>query len=272
MTDTIAQLFAADFFVYALLAGVCLALACGPLGSFVVWRRMSFFGDTLAHSALLGVAIGLMTGGSPQLSIVTCSLVLALILTLLDRRPSISTDTLLGILSHGMLAVGVVFLALTGSVGVNLEAYLFGALLTIGGADLLWVVAVTVLAGLFLSAFWNDLLSITVHAELAEIEGVDVRRLELMLTVSIALIIAVAMKIVGVLLITSLLIIPPAAARRLADSPERMAGLAGLIGAVSVVSGLVLSFLADTPAGPSVVVVAMIFFVLLYILPGIGEA
>lgn len=260
MTSGFLELLTTDFVIYALLAGLALALVSGPLGSFIVWRRMSYFGDTLAHSSLLGVALGIIADINPQLSIILSCLLFATILALLDRKPSISTDTLLGILAHSTLALGVVMLALTESVRINLEAYLFGALLTINQTDLLWILAVVALAGVVLFRFWNKLLSVTVHAELARIEGVNVERLNLMLVLLVALTIAVSMKIVGVLLITSLLIIPPAAARRLAKTPEQMALLASGIGAASIFLGLFAAFYFDTPAGPSIVVVATCFF------------
>ncbi len=260
MNSTFLQLLMSDFVLYALVAGLSLALIAGPLGSFIVWRRMSYFGDTLAHSSLLGVALGIVGDINPQLSIIISCLVFAAILTMLDRKPSISTDTLLGILAHSTLALGIVLLALTDSVRINLEAYLFGSLLTINQLDLVWILAVVALASTVLYFYWNKLLSVTVHAELAKIEGVNVERLNLMLVMLIALTIAVSMKVVGVLLITSLLIIPPAAARRLAQTPEQMAFKASLIGAASIVLGLFAAFYLDTPAGPSIVVVATAIF------------
>jgi len=260
MNNTFLQLLMSDFVLYALVAGLSLALIAGPLGSFIVWRRMSYFGDTLAHSSLLGVALGIVGDINPQLSIIISCLVFAAILTVLDRKPSISTDTLLGILAHSTLALGIVLLALTDSVRINLEAYLFGSLLTINQLDLVWILAVVALASTVLYFYWNKLLSVTVHAELAKIEGVNVERLNLMLVMLIALTIAVSMKVVGVLLITSLLIIPPAAARRLAQTPEQMAFKASLIGAASIVLGLFAAFYLDTPAGPSIVVVATAIF------------
>lgn len=254
------ELITADFFVYALLAGMSLAAIAGPLGCFVVWRRMSYFGDTLAHSALLGVAIGLLTGSNLQLSIIVSSLLLAFLLSLLERRPDLATDTLLGILAHSALAIGVVFLALTQNIRINLEAYLFGSLLTITTNDLLWIlgIACVVLIGLFY--FWNSLLSATVHAEIAEIEGLNVKRLNMLLVIMVALTIAVAMKIVGVLLITSLLIIPPATARKFATTPEQMAIFASILGIASVVTGLLAAYIFNTPAGPTIVVLATGFF------------
>jgi zinc transport system permease protein len=251
MIDSMVLFFTTNFVLYALVAGISLALVAGPLGSFIVWRRMSYFGDTLAHSALLGIALGLLTDSNPQLSIIVSCLVFAFLLTLLDRRPSISTDTLLGILAHSSLALGIVVLALADSVRVDLEAYLFGALLTIGNADLIWVLVVVSLVAIVLSVFWN------------------VNRLNLILVLLIALTIAVSMKIVGVLLITSLLIIPPAAARSMASTPEQMAIRASIIGCVSVVLGLISAFYFDVPVGPSIVVVATLIFLAFYFYPSV---
>jgi len=269
MIDSMTLFFTTDFVLYALAAGISLSLVAGPLGSFIVWRRMSYFGDTLAHSALLGIALGLITDSNPQLSIIISCLLFAFILTLLDRRPSLSTDALLGILAHSSLALGIVVLALADSVRVDLEAYLFGALLTIGNVDLIWILLVSTVVAIVLYWFWNDFVSITVHAEIAEIEGANVKRLNLILVLLIALTIAVSMKIVGVLLITSLLIIPPAAARSLASTPEQMAVKASLVGSVSVVLGLISAFYFDVPVGPSIVVVATLIFLLFYFYLGV---
>ena len=271
MIDSMVLFFTTNFVIYALVSGISLALVAGPLGSFIVWRRMSYFGDTLAHSALLGIALGLITDSNPQMSIIVSCLLFAFLLTLLDRRPSISTDTLLGILAHSSLALGILVLALADSVRVDLEAYLFGALLTIGNADLVWVLVIVSLVAIVLSVFWNDFLSITIHAEIAEIEGANVNRLNLILVLLIALTIAVSMKIVGVLLITSLLIIPPAAARPMATTPEQMAVKASIIGCISVVLGLVSAFYFDVPVGPSIVVVATLIFLFFYFYPSVSK-
>ena len=269
MIDSMMLFLTTDFVLYALIAGISLAIVAGPLGSFIVWRRMSYFGDTLAHSALLGIAVGLITDSNPQLSIIICCLLFAFILTLLYRRPSVSTDTLLGILAHSSLAIGIVVLALADSIRVDLEAYLFGALLTISNTDLAWILLVISLVAITLCWFCNDLVSITVNAEIAEIEGANVNRLNLVLVLLVALTIAVSMKIVGVLLITSLLIIPPAAARSLSTTPEEMAIKASLIGCFSVLLGLVSAFYFDVPVGPSIVMVATFIFLFLYFYPGV---
>ena len=263
------ELLSTDFFIYALIAGLALALVAGPLGAFMVWRRMAYFGDTLAHSTLLGIAIGLIIGSGDdiQLLIILTALAFAGLLLLLGRRPTLSGDTVLGILAHSSLALGVLVLALSDSVRVDLEAYLFGALLTISRSDLLWVLGITLASGLSLFFLWNPLLAMTVHEELAQAEGHNTLLLNAALSALVALTVAVSLKIVGVLLITSLLIIPPAAARRLASTPEAMAIGASTIGCLSVLLGLLLAFYANTPVGPTIVVVATGFFLLLHFAP-----
>jgi zinc transport system permease protein len=253
-----------DFIIYALIAGLSLAAVAGPLGSFVVWRRMSYFGDTLAHSALLGIALGILFGLNLQISIIVVCLVTAVLLIFLDKQSTVATDTLLGILAHSTLAIGVVVLAISSNARINLEAYLFGELLTIATVDLVWVVLTSAAVLATLYYFWNQFLSVTVNEELAKIEGANVNLLRYLIILLMALITAVAMKIVGVLLITSLLIIPPAAARQISNSPEQMAVRASLLGCLSVISGLFCAFMADTPVGPTIVVVAAGIFFGLY--------
>ncbi len=259
----------ADFILRALIAGICIALVAGPLGSFVVWRRMSYFGDTLAHSSLLGIAVGILMDINLQLAVIVSSLVFALALVLLQTRKTLSTDTLLGILAHSTLAFGLLILALSSTVQVNLVAYLFGDLLTVGTSDLYWIMASTAVIGVLLIVFWNSFLTITVHEELAQVEGVPVGKVHCLMVLMVALLIAVSMKIVGVLLITSLLIIPPAAARRFASTPEQMALGASITGCLAVSGGLLMSYRLDTPAGPSIVVTACAFFLVTYLSPAL---
>lgn len=264
-TDPIASM--PDFLLHALLAGLGLALIAGPLGSFVVWRRMAYFGDTLAHSALLGVALGMLLDINPALAVTAGCVLLAILLVAMQQRPWLASDTLLGILAHSTLSLGLVVLALTDNVRVDLMAYLFGDLLAISADELYWMLGGLLLTLLLLLWLWRPLLSITVHEELARVEGLPVTAVRLALMLLIAIVIAVAMKIVGVLLITSLLIIPAAAAQRHARSPEQMALGASLLGCLAVLGGLAASWYLDTPAGPSVVVSAASLFVLATALP-----
>jgi zinc transport system permease protein len=251
-----------DFLVRALLAGLGIALVAGPLGCFVAWRRMAYFGDTLAHSALLGVALGFILSIHPMIGILATCLGVATAVVLLQERGRVATDTLLGLLSHSALALGLVLIGLVEGVRVDLTALLFGDILSVGRADLAWVWGggALVLGGL--ASLWRPLLAATVHEELAEAEGVPTFRVRLGFTLLLAVVVALAMKVVGILLITALLIIPAAAARPFAATPERMAALAAALGAAAVAGGLWGSLELDTPAGPSVVVAALCLFVL----------
>ena len=250
-----------ELLLYALLAGFGIALVAGPLGCFVVWRRMAYFGDTLSHSALLGVALGLLLEIDLNLAVILCSLILAAMLVTLQQKQKMASDTLLGILAHSSLSLGLVAVSFVENVRIDMMSYLFGDLLATGPQDLLWIYGGGAFVLATLAYIWKPLLAMTIHAELAQIEGVPVKRVRLTLTMLMAMVIAVAMKIVGVLLITSLMIIPAATAQRFSKTPEQMAVWSALIGLVSVSGGLAASWHLDTPAGPSVVVTAFIIFI-----------
>jgi len=260
----------ADFLFYALLAGLALAVVAGPLGSFVVWRRMAYFGDTLSHAALLGVALGFLLDVSPTVAVTVGCLLLAVLLVTLQQRQALASDTLLGILAPSTLSLGLVVLSFMHEVRIDLMAYLFGDLLAISPTDLAWILGGSAAVLVLLVTLWRPLLAITVHEELARVEGLPVAGLRMALMLLIAVVIAVAMKIVGVLLITSLLIIPAAAAQRHARSPEQMALGASVLGMLAVCGGLALSWFKDTPAGPSIVVTAAALFLLSFVLPRRG--
>ncbi|HRF43679.1 MAG TPA: zinc ABC transporter permease subunit ZnuB [Candidatus Competibacteraceae bacterium] len=256
-----------DFLMRALLGGLGVALAAGPLGAFIVWRRMAYFGDTLAHSGLLGVMLGIVLNMNPELGVVATCLTVAVVLVLLQRQRWLAADTLLGILAHTSLSLGLVTLAFLETVRVDLISYLFGDILAISPTDLYWIWGGAMLALAALVWLWRPLLAATVHEELAQVEGVPVFAVRLAFMLLIAIVIAVAMKVAGILLITSLLIIPAAAARRFARSPEGMAALASGLGCLAVGAGLWASLRWDTPAGPSVVVAAAVLFAAGYAIP-----
>jgi len=251
-----------DFVTRALIAGILVALVCGPLGCFIVWRRMAYFGDTLSHSALLGVALGLILGINLNAGILAVCIAIALLLFSLQHQQRIANDTLLGIFAHTALSIGLVALSLTEGVRVDLMGYLFGDILAVAPSDILIIAGGGLLVLVLLAWMWRPLLAVTVHSELAAAEGVPVIAVRLGFMLLIALVIAIAMKIVGILLITSLLIIPAAAARHFARTPEQMAVGAALLGAVAVVGGLGGSLQWDTPSGPSIVVAATLLFTL----------
>lgn len=249
-----------DFLLRALGAGVGVALVAGPLGCFVVWRRMSYFGGAMSHAALLGVALGLLLDVNPMVGIVVVCIGVAFGLVALERDPRFARDTILGILAHGTLAFGLLAVAFLPTVRMDLMGYLFGDILAVTLGDLWWIYGGGAVCLLLLARIWRPLLQMTVHEELAAVDGVNVEAARIVFMLIIAFVIAAAMKVVGVLLIVSLLIIPAAAARRFAATPEQMALYAAIIGCISVVAGLALSMTADTPAGPSIVGAATVVF------------
>lgn len=250
-----------DFFTRALVAGIGIAMTAGPLGCFIIWRRMAYFGDTMAHSALLGVALSLLFDLNLIVSVFAVASLVAILLLMLQRAGTLSADALLGILSHASLSVGLVLLAFMTWVRVDLVSFLFGDILAVSRSDIdvIWGGGVLVLMALVY--LWRPLIASTVSEDIAEAEGLSPKRARLYFMLLLALVIAIAMKIVGILLITSLLIIPAATARRWAGSPEIMAVLSAVIGAVAVVGGLFGSLTFDTPSGPSIVVAALAIFV-----------
>ncbi|AMM83964.1 metal ABC transporter permease [Martelella sp. AD-3] len=250
-----------DFFTRALIAGIGVALMAGPLGCFIIWRKMAYFGDTMAHSALLGVALSLLFAVNLTLSVFVVATAISVLLILLERRRALSTDSLLGILAHSTLAVGLVIVSFLTWVRVDLISFLFGDILSVTRADIaiVWLGGLVVVGAIV--ALWRPLLAATVSPEIAQAEGLRPETARFVFMLLMALVIAIAMKIVGIMLITSLLIVPAATARRFARTPEAMAMIASLIGAVSVVMGLYASLYYDTPSGPSIVVAAMLLFV-----------
>jgi zinc transport system permease protein len=258
-----------DFFTRAILAGVGVALVAGPLGCFIVWRRLAYFGDTLSHSALLGVALALLFEVNITLTVFGVAAAVALSLLLLQKRATLSSDSLLGLLSHSSLALGLVVLAFMTWVRVDLMGFLFGDILAVSATDIAMVYGAGIVILLVLALIWRPLFAATVNTDLAEAEGLRPQRANVIFMLLMALVIAMAMKIVGVLLITALLIIPAATARRFARGPEQMAILAAMIGAAAVIAGLFGSLEWDTPSGPSIVVAALGLF-LIGLLPVAG--
>ncbi|PSW26689.1 zinc ABC transporter permease [Photobacterium swingsii] len=251
-----------EFLLPALAAGIGIAMIAGPLGSFVVWRKMAYFGDTLSHASLLGIALGFLFNINLNLALLICCLVLAVILVTLQKQKYVATDTLLGILAHSSLSLGLVAISFLDHVRIDLMSYLFGDLLAVTTSDLLWIYGGAAVVLTLLVTLWQPLLSMTISEELAQVEGINVDLMRLILMLMVGMVIAVAMKFVGALIITSLLIIPAATARRFAKSPESMAIIASTLGSIAVIIGLAMSWHYDTPAGPSVVVAAAALFML----------
>jgi zinc transport system permease protein len=248
-----------DFMVRAALAGLGVAIAAAPLGCFVVWRRMAYFGDATAHAAILGVALSLAFSMSVFVGTLVVALIVATTVSVLSGR-GYAMDTLLGVMAHSALAFGLVAVSFIDGVRIDLMAYLFGDILAVSRGDLgvIWIGALVVLG--LVSWRWSALLTATLNPDLAQASGIDPKREQLGLTLALAVVVAVAIKVVGVLLIAALLIIPAAAARPFVRTPEGMAVIAGCLGGISALGGLRLSYLYDTPTGPTIVCVAAVLF------------
>ena len=252
------------FIVYALAAGAALALLVGPLGSVVVWRRMAYFGDTLAHAALLGVAMAIAADQLPMAGVALMGTIIATVLFWLEKQRDLSTDTLLGILSHSALALGLIVLSVIQAQGfnINLMSYLFGDLLAVNLSDLYIMYGSVVVILLVFSRILPSLISISVNEELARVDGVAVEKIRFIFMILLSLVIAVALKMVGILLITALLIVPAATARLYSKSPRQMIYLSAVVAMMAVVIGLMVSLNWDFPTGPTIVVsAASLFFV-----------
>lgn len=248
------------FLLRALLAGLGIALLAGPLGSFVVWRRLAIFGEALAHSALLGVVLAYLLDLDPTVGLIVFAALLAGVLWALEEQDLLPTDTILSTLAHGALAAGLVLVSFLDWLRVDLMALLFGDVLAVSERDLWVLAALFALVALAFARHWRGLVSLTVEPDLARVEGVPVRRLRLLLDLSIAAAIAVGMKLVGIVLVVSLLVVPAAAARPWARTPQGMAALASLLGAVATTVGLLASILVDLPTGPAIVLSAVLVF------------
>ncbi len=252
-----------DFFARALLAAIGVAVVAGPIGCVLLWKRRAYFGDTMAHSALLGLAIGVLTGLSSEVGVFVVVLLVAMAVVALGRVSPLASDTILGVFAHSTLALGLVTLSLADSYRVyDMNTYLFGDVLSVRASDVALIWTGVTVSLLILAAIWRPLVAATLHEGMAAAEGAQPFRNQLLYTALVAAVVAVGMKVVGVLLIVALMIVPAAAARVLSRTPEQMALLAAVLGVTASVLGLYGSLWLDTPSGPSIVSVAALIFLL----------
>lgn len=251
-----------DFLFRAFVAGIGLAIITGPLGCFVVWRRLSYFGDTLSHSALLGVVIAYALSFNIVLSVFVISGIISLSLLYLQKKTNLPNDALLGLLAHSVLAIGLVLLGLLSFIRIDLMGLLFGDILSVNFKDILivWIGGFFVL--MILIYIWRPLFAGTVNLELAKAEGLNPELANAIFTLLIAAVIAISIKIVGILLITGLLIIPASASRNLSSNPIQMAIISSIIGILSIVSGLYTSITWNTSTGPTILSLALGIFII----------
>ena len=243
-----------DFIYRALLASFGVSVIAGSLGCFVIWKRLSYFSDSISHSALLGVALGLATGLGINFGLVLVGALFSILIVILQQKDFWSSDAVLGIFSHVSLSLGIVVLGFIGDQNTDYFSYLFGDILSITTSDIYWIFFVMFIVIFLLVVNWKKLLLLTLKEELAKAEGINKIFYELLFMLLIALAVSVSVQIVGVLLITSLLIIPPAIARLFSSSPVRMIVSSIIVSVASVLLGLYISMVFDVATGPAIVI------------------
>ena len=251
-----------DFFIRALIAGLGVAIVTGPLGCFTIWRRLSFFGDTLAHSALLGVTLALSFEMNISFAVFLISAVVAIFLINLQRVTNLPGDALLGLLAHSTLALGLVTISFLTFIRFDIMGLLFGDILSVNNLDILIIWSGGAIILITLKIIWKPLFASTVNYDLAQAEGMTPDRVNIIFTLLMAAIIAISIKMVGLLLITGMLIMPAAMARNLSDNPIMMVFIATIGGLLSVLLGLFASLEFNSPSGPSIIVAALTLFLL----------
>lgn len=260
-----------DFISKAMLAGTGIAIVAGPLGSIMVWRRMANFGDAMGHTTLLGVCLGTLLHFNLYLGLFSICILTAAMLTGLSRQKQLANETLLTILAQTILAFGLIFASLQTGVRIDLLGFLYGDILAIETTDLFWILGVNILVWSVLFFSWRSILSITIHEDLARVEGVPVNLTKWIFMILMAAVFSIAMKLLGALLITALLIIPASSARQISKTPEKMVLFACLFGILSVILGILLSSYSDFPTGPAIVAVSFVLFLLSLLTPGMRE-
>ncbi len=262
ITTAIHTIMLDPFILKALLAGIGIALMAGPLGCFVAWQRLVYFGDMIAHSALLGVVLALSLDFPVLAGVVAVSVSISVVLYRFSGQRELAGDSLLGIAAHGALALGLVLLSLSDRIVIDVSGLLFGDILAVSHQDIMLIYALAVVISAWLVLSWKSLMRMAVHPDIASVEGVDIAKHRLLLLLAMALVVALAIQVVGILLVTSMLIIPAAAARAFSSTPSQMALLAVVLGVVSVVGGLYASLMFDTPTGPSIILEALLLFMM----------
>lgn len=247
------------FILRGILAGLAVAMISGLVGCFVVWRRMSYYGESIAHSSLLGVGLGILMGVGINLGIVFTCLLFGILFLWLQQSKLLSSDTLLGVLAHLALSIGIIVISMN-RIKIDVHAFLFGDILAVTQNDLWGMYLAVLFVVIIICLNWSSLLLVTIDEDLAKAEGVNPLFINLLLTSILTIVVAVSIQIIGLLLITAMLIIPAATSRKLVNSPEMMAIVATLLGIISVILGIYLSVEIDAPSGPSIVVISAVLF------------
>jgi zinc transport system permease protein len=251
-----------DFLVRSILAGLMMVSIAAPMGCLMVWQRLAFLSDTLGHAAVLGVGIGLLLEVNPMFGVLAVVILIVFSLSQVANFNNALSETTLAIISHTGLAGGLILLGALPSNSVSLEAILFGDLLATTRADLLMILLTTLILLILLLRHWRPFVALSVSREIAQAEGISVRKEQFLMYMMIALLVAVLMKVMGVLLIAAMLVIPTTSARLLSHNPEKMVFFSAVFGILSLAGGITSSFQFDWQTGPSIVLSATAFLII----------
>lgn len=269
--NTISEFLSYPFIQRALLASVMVGILCPFVGNFVVLRRMSFFSDAISHAAFAGIAVGILIGIDLSLSSIAVAIIIAFAIAFLSEKTTLSHDTIIGIAFSGAIAAGMLIIRMLKGYRADVFTFLFGDILAITRTDLLLIFIISILTIITLLAFLKPFLQITFNRDLAQIEGINVRFFEYLLFFIIAIVVTVSLKIVGIILVTSLLIVPAAAAKNLASSMRRLFIFSCIFGVISGIVGLIGSVYLNTASGPTIVLVSIGIFFLTMLKQGNGK-
>lgn len=256
-----------DFIIRALLAAAGIATITGSLGCFVIWKRMSYFSESISHSALLGISLGLASGVGIHIGLLTVGIVLAILIVIMQQRNILSSDAILGIFSHISLSLGIIILTFMGNFNTDYFSLLFGDILSITNQDIILIYTILIFIGIVFSIFWQRLILLTLNEELGVASGLNRLAYQLLFMLTIVFTVSISVQIIGVLLITSLLIIPPATAKVFSTNPAQMLLLSIIISIIAIILGMLGSTIYDTATGPTIVVVLGVLFALSQIVP-----
>lgn len=260
MLTELSPFFSYVFLQRALLAGVLIGMVAANLGVFVVLRKMAFFSDAIAHASLAGIALGLLLGVHPLIGAVGVSLFIAIGIIFLERHSTIAVDTIIGVFFSAAIAIGVILIGFLPGYRADLFGYLFGDILVVSNFDVALLVLLAVATLYLILAFYRPWLQIAFNRDLAAVEGVRVAVHDYIFVIALALVVALGIKLVGVILIGPLIIIPAAAAKNMSANIRSMFLYASLISVFSTLMGLMSAYVFSVAAGPAIVVAASFFF------------
>lgn len=263
------EIFKQDFMIKALITGIFIAISCSLLGVFLVLKNMSLIGDGLAHVSFAAIAIGLLVSDKPIIISIPIVIVASFLVLLLKEKAKIDADATIGLLSSFSIAIGVIIASVAKGFNIDLFSYLFGSILFISPSEMILSGILAIILIVLVLLFYNDLFSITFDENFAKISGIKVRRVNYLLSVLISVTIVLGIRIVGTMLISSLIVFPSVSALQISKGFKRTLMFSVLFSMIAVVLGIIFSYILNVPTGALIVVVNAIIFLITLIIRGI---